>query len=127
MTGRNSAAVERALALIAAGSTRAAAAAAAGVSISGLTRAAKRSGAPAGQPGPAGTAVQFSGGFHRVDAITLRLGSDGSNLMLSDGQYRRLARHMCGVRECACGGARGFNVRIDGAPRADVLDALEKK
>lgn len=61
--------------------------------------------------------VTLSGGFHDVDAITIRVpyseALDGVtndreiidyiNAVISDGQRKRLERHFCDVLGCTCG------------------------
>jgi len=42
----------------------------------------------------------FSGGFHNVGPITLRIRGG----VLSPGQAAKLRKHFCGMTDCHCGG-----------------------
>tara|TARA_R110000868_G_scaffold189775_3_gene433331 strand:+ start:1921 stop:2151 length:231 start_codon:yes stop_codon:yes gene_type:complete len=62
--------------------------------------------------------ITLSGGFHNSSDINLRL----KNNELSEGQYKRLNKHMCGVQKCICGW-RGYE--LDGIDRAIFGEMLE--
>lgn len=60
------------------------------------------------------TNVVFSGGFHNVNPITLRVGYPEENINLALGcgelvelltvhQVKRLEKHFCGISGCKCG------------------------
>ncbi len=53
--------------------------------------------------------IKISGGFHNAPEITVRA-KDGK---LSVGQYKKIARHLCGFSGCVCGGANSAVVGID--------------
>ena len=62
--------------------------------------------------------ITLSGGFHNASRIDLRI----KNSELSEGQYKRLNKHMCGVNKCICGW-RGYE--LDGINRAIFGEILE--
>ena len=64
------------------------------------------------------TKITLSGGFHNSSDINLRL----KNNELSEGQYKRLTAHMCGIKECICGW-RGYE--LEGINRAIFGEMLE--
>lgn len=49
--------------------------------------------------------ITLSGGFHNAAKINLLV----KNNALSEGQYKRLRKHMCGVNKCICGW-RGYDL-----------------
>jgi hypothetical protein len=49
--------------------------------------------------------IVLSGGFHNAARINLRIKDNA----LSEGQYKRLNKHMCGVDRCICGW-RGYDL-----------------
>lgn len=49
--------------------------------------------------------ITLSGGFHNASNINSII----KNNELSGGQYKRLAAHMCGVKNCICGW-RGYDL-----------------
>ena len=61
--------------------------------------------------------ITLSGGFHNASDINLRLKNDE----LSEGQYKRLRNHMCGIKECVCGW-RGYE--LDGIDPSVFLQIL---
>ena len=65
------------------------------------------------------TQITISGGFHNAAPLTLRLTGES----ISQGQYKRLDRHMCGIKGCICGW-RGFDVA--GIDRNVFLRMLEE-
>ena len=61
--------------------------------------------------------ITLSGGFHNSPNIDLRV----KNNALSIGQYKRLDKHMCGIKDCICGW-RGFDLSgIDRAAFSEML------
>jgi hypothetical protein len=67
--------------------------------------------------------ITLSGGFHGAPNIGLRV----KNNALSIGQYKRLDKHMCGIKDCICGW-RGFDlIGIDRAAFSQMLDDAERR
>lgn len=67
--------------------------------------------------------ITVSGGFHNVNEITIRVKVDPRwGIKLSQGQNKRLGKHMCGVKGCICGMHHGWVV--DGVNRGDLSDAI---
>jgi hypothetical protein len=61
--------------------------------------------------------ITLSGGFHNVRRIDLRI----KNGELSEGQYKRLGNHMCGIKKCICGW-RGYE--LEGINRTVFYEML---
>lgn len=61
--------------------------------------------------------ITISGGFHNVAPISVLVNND----RFTPGQYRRLHRHLCGIKGCVCGG-RGAD--IDGMPAGRFWDMM---
>jgi hypothetical protein len=61
--------------------------------------------------------ITLSGGFHNASRITLHVKDE----KMSEGQYKRLDKHMCGVDHCICGW-RGYD--LEGIDRATFSDML---
>ena len=65
--------------------------------------------------------ITLSGGFHNAGEINLRV----KNNALSEGQYKRLRNHMCGIKECVCGW-RGYDLEgIDPSVFLQILLDVE--
>lgn len=61
--------------------------------------------------------ITLSGGFHNARRITLHVKDE----KMSEGQYKRLDKHMCGVDRCICGW-RGYDLEgIDKALFSEML------
>jgi len=56
--------------------------------------------------------ITFFNGFHRSSDMTIRARVEHGVAEISEGQYRRLQRHFCGIASCGCGGARRANVSL---------------
>jgi hypothetical protein len=63
--------------------------------------------------------VIISGGFHNADNINLNIKNDS----ISAFQYKRLIKHMCGIKKCICGPQHGW--LINGLSRYDFLEMME--
>jgi hypothetical protein len=61
--------------------------------------------------------ITLSGGFHNARRITLHVKDD----TLSEGQYKRLDKHMCGVDRCICGW-RGYD--LEGIDRSTFREMV---
>ena len=67
--------------------------------------------------------ITISGGFHNAGEITLRARVDPrGGIKLSEGQARRLGRHMCGVKGCICCMHHGW--LVEGVSRRELSEAL---
>jgi hypothetical protein len=61
--------------------------------------------------------VTISGGFHNSPPMTLHI----TGGRISPYQYRKIDRHMCGIRGCVCGW-RGFD--LSGMARDEFLHSV---
>jgi len=56
--------------------------------------------------------ITFFNGFHNSPDMTIRARVEHGVAEISEGQYKRLQRHFCGIASCGCGGARRANVSL---------------
>ena len=69
--------------------------------------------------------VTISGGFHNAGVITVRAKIDPQGgFMVSEGQAKKISKHMCGVEGCICGMHHGWN--IEGSDRGELSEALNE-
>ena len=65
------------------------------------------------------TQINVSGGFHNSPSINLQIKGE----KLSQGQYKRLTTHMCGIKSCICGPQHGWE--IEGIKRNVLLEMID--
>lgn len=56
--------------------------------------------------------IQLSGGFHNSQSISIRPTIIADCAYVSPSQARRLQKHFCGIKSCACGGTTRADITM---------------